>query len=92
MLEGDVLPMPISPILTMLQPFSWQSSTKSLPTARACWYSSSLMADSWRKFLVPRAILRLRTSPDLPQGEEGLPHTVAARSSPPWEGLGEVKS
>ena len=61
-----VLPMPISPVARSLYPLMLQSQTMSMPVSIACMHSSSFMAGSTAKSLVPFMILRLITPFGLP--------------------------
>ena len=57
-LEVVVFPIPISPVPASSQPFSYKIPAASMPTSNAFTVSSLVMAGSFKKSLVPQAILR----------------------------------
>ena len=56
-----VLPIPISPVARIPYPFSLHSRTSLVPVAMARTVSSSVIAGSFKKFLVPEHTLQFHT-------------------------------
>ena len=66
-----VLPIPISPVIIILYPFSMHSLTQSMPTETACLHCSRVIAAPTAIFFVPLSTLRRislsqSTSPHIP--------------------------